>query len=148
MAKFGYFGGLWIWLRVQFFRLWTALLVLGAYGYLWVNEPEYLTWWKRAIDTLIEKSCGLLPYPWGDRVESTLGDFGLWVQITLTILLLRALVGILIVAFRRNHLYSRAARPPLAQRDTMLRADISPSPPSSRPKESAERGAKKTDKDG
>jgi hypothetical protein len=125
-----YLAGLWIWLRVQFFRLWTALLVLGAYGYLWINDPEYLTWWKRAIDTLIEKSCSLLPYPWGDRVESTLGDFGLWVQITLTILLLRALAGVFIIAFRRTHFYSRAVRPAPAPRDTMLQGDISPpSPP-------------------
>jgi hypothetical protein len=131
MAKSEFFGGLWIWLRVQFFRLWTALLVLGAYGYLWVNEPEYLTWWKRAINTLIEKSCSLLPYPWGDRVESTLGDFGLWVQITLTVLLLRALAGIFIVVFRRIHFYSHAVRPSVAQRDAMLQGDISP--PSSRP---------------
>ena len=121
-----YLAGLWIWLRVQFFRLWTALLVLGAYGYLWINDPEYLTWWKRAIDTLIEKSCSLLPYPWGDRVESTLGDFGLWVQITLAILLLRALAGVFVIAFRRNHFYSRAVRPPPAPRDAMLQGDISP----------------------
>ena len=131
MAKFEYLGGLWLWLRVQFFRLWKALLVRGAYGYLWVNDPEYLTWRKRSIDALIEKSCSLLPYPWGDRVESTLGDFGLWVQITLTVLLLRALVGIFIVAFRRNHFYSRVVRP---QRAGMLRGDTSSLlPPASRP---------------
>lgn len=134
MAKFEYVAGLWIWLRVQFFRLWTALLVLGAYGYLWVNEPEYLTWWKRAIDASIEKGCSLLPYPWGDRVETTLGDFGLWVQITLTVLILRTLVGIFIVALRRSPFYSRMVRPPLAEREAMLRGDISPpSPPSSGP---------------
>ncbi|HUC64793.1 MAG TPA: hypothetical protein VMA53_05165 [Stellaceae bacterium] len=134
MAKFEYVAGFWIWLRVQFFRLWTALLVLGAYGYLWVNEPEYLTWWKRAIDAVIEKGCSLLPYPWGDRIETTLGNFGLWVQITLTILFLRALAGIFIVAFRRNHFYGPVVRPPFAQRDAVLRGDTSfPSPPSSRP---------------
>jgi hypothetical protein len=133
MAKFEYVAGFWIWLRVQFFRLWTALLVLGAYGYLWVNEPEYLTWWKRAIDAVIEKGCGLLPYPWGDRVETTLGDFGLWVQITLTVLLLRTLVGIFIVGFRRSLFFGRAMRPPLAQRDAMLRGDTSFHSPPSRP---------------
>lgn len=102
MANQARMTGVWGWVRVQFFRLWTALLVLAAYGYFWVNKPEYLTWWKRATDTVIEKACALLPYPWGDRVEATIGDFGLWVQLTLTILLLRAVLGILLLAFRRT----------------------------------------------
>jgi hypothetical protein len=85
------------WLKAQFFRLWTALAVLGAYGYLWLHQPEYLTWWKRSINTLIEGGSGLLPYPWGDRIESTLGNFGIWVQLTWAILILRAAVGILIM---------------------------------------------------
>jgi hypothetical protein len=46
--------GMWAWMRVQFFRFWTALVVLGAYGYFWLNMPEYLTWWKRTVNTLIE----------------------------------------------------------------------------------------------
>ena len=48
---------MWTWIRVQFFRFWTALVVLGAYGYFWLNTPEYLTWWKRTVNTLIEKGC-------------------------------------------------------------------------------------------
>jgi len=123
MAKFDRLRGLWIWSRVQFFRLWTALAVLSAYAYLWVNDPEYLTWWKRAIDTLIESGCGLLPYPWGDRIESTIGDIGLWMQITLAVLLLRAVVGAFIVAFRRNSLYGSAPRPAAAEPTTTLRRD-------------------------
>jgi hypothetical protein len=75
------FAILWNWVRVHFFRLWTALLVLGAYGYLWVNKPEYLTWWKRSLNTLIEKGCDRLPYPWGDQIESTLGNFGIWIHL-------------------------------------------------------------------
>jgi hypothetical protein len=74
---------MWTWMRVQFFRFWTALVVLGAYGYFWLNTPEYLTWWKRTVNTLIEKGCDMLSYPWGDRIESTVGNFGIWVQITL-----------------------------------------------------------------
>ena len=31
---------MWTWMRVQFFRFWTALVVLGAYGYFWLNTPE------------------------------------------------------------------------------------------------------------
>ncbi len=56
---------MWTWMRVQFFRFWTALVVLGAYGYFWLNTPEYLTWWKRTVNTLIEKGCDMLSYPWG-----------------------------------------------------------------------------------
>ena len=69
--------GMWTWMRVQFFRFWTALVVLGAYGYFWLNTPEYLTWWKRTVNTLIEKGCDMLPYPWGDRIESLLWAFGM-----------------------------------------------------------------------
>ena len=29
----------WAWVRVQFFRFWTALAVLGTYGYLWIDRP-------------------------------------------------------------------------------------------------------------
>jgi hypothetical protein len=79
------------WLRSQFFRIWTAAAVLAAYAYGWLNFPEWLTWWKRTTTTLIERGCDLLPYPWGDRVEATLGNFGLWVQITLAIIAVRVL---------------------------------------------------------
>jgi hypothetical protein len=78
--------------RSHVFRMWTALAVLGAYIYGWVYRPETLTWWKRTTASLIEGVCGLLPYPWGDRIESTLGDFGLWVQITLAIIAFRIAV--------------------------------------------------------
>ena len=59
----------WAWVRVQFFRFWTALAVLGTYGYLWIDRPEYLSWWKRSVDALIESGSAQLPYPWGDRIE-------------------------------------------------------------------------------
>ena len=90
----------WAWLRVQFFRLWTALMVLVAFGYLWLYKPEYLTWWKRSVDALIEDGSSQLPYPWGDRIESTLGNFGIWVQLTLAILVLRGAVGLLLLFIR------------------------------------------------
>jgi hypothetical protein len=66
----------WAWLRVQFFRFWTALVVLGTYGYLWLNKPEYLSWWKRSVDSLIETSSGQLPYPWGTRLNRLLAISG------------------------------------------------------------------------
>ena len=92
--------GPWNWLRVQLFRLWTAVFILVVYGYLWLNKPEYLTWWKRTIDYLIESSCDKLPYPWGDRIESTLGNFGIWVQLSLAILSFRAALGLALLVLR------------------------------------------------
>jgi hypothetical protein len=90
----------WAWVRVQFFRFWTALAVLGTYGYLWIDRPEYLSWWKRSVDALIESGSAQLPYPWGDRIESTIGNFGIWVQVTLAILIFRAALGILLLCIR------------------------------------------------
>jgi hypothetical protein len=93
-------AGGWAWLRVQLFRLWTALTILGAFGYLWLYRPQYLTWWKRSVDVLIERGSSQLPYPWGDRIESTLGNFGIWVQLTLAILGFRAALGLLLLFIR------------------------------------------------
>src|SRR6201989_3040052 len=87
--------------RSHIFRLWTAFAVLAAYVYAWIYAPELLTWWKRTTTTAIEDGCGFLPYPWGDRIEATLGNFGLWVQITLAIVVLRVLMCLVISATRR-----------------------------------------------
>ena len=78
--------------RNHVFRLWTACAVLGGFVYGWVYAPEWLTWWKRTTSLVIQRGCGLLPYPWGDRIEATLGNFGLWVQITLAIVVFRIMV--------------------------------------------------------
>ena len=86
--------------RNHAFRAWTALAVLCAYVYGWVYRPETLTWWKRATTSLIEGVCDLLPYPWGDRIESTLGNFGLWVQITLAIIAFRIVIWMVLSTAR------------------------------------------------
>ena len=52
----------------------------GGYLYSWVYYPEALTWWKRSTTAAIEWACGLLPYPWGDRTEASVGGFGLWIS--------------------------------------------------------------------
>jgi hypothetical protein len=78
--------------RSHVFRAWTAAVILAGYVYGWLYVPELLTWWKRTTTTVIETGCGLLPYPWGDRVEATLGNLGLWVQITLAIIAFRILI--------------------------------------------------------
>ncbi|MFO1023793.1 MAG: hypothetical protein U1E70_01305 [Acetobacteraceae bacterium] len=98
-------GSLWAWLRTQIFRLWTAAAVLAAYAYAWIDRPEWLTWWKRATERGIERACAALPYPWGDRIEATLGNFGLWVQITLAIVVFRILVWLLMAM--TGHLWRR-----------------------------------------
>jgi hypothetical protein len=90
-----------LWLRSHFFRVWTAAIVLVSYGYGWVYCPEVLTWWKRSTTKLIEAGCDLLPYPWGDRTEATLGNFGLWVQITLAIIVFRIVIWLLLLIPRR-----------------------------------------------
>jgi hypothetical protein len=88
-------------LRSHFFRVSTAGAILAAYIYGFFDAPEVLTWWKRTTTGLIESGCNLLPYPWGDRIEATLGNFGLWVQITLAIIALRILLWLLISLLRR-----------------------------------------------
>lgn len=89
------------------FRAWTALFVLIGYAYGWLYHPETLTWWKRATTSLIEGGCSLLPYPWGDRIEATLGNLGLWVQITLAIIAFRILVWVVIAIPRLGTKHGR-----------------------------------------
>lgn len=86
--------------RSHVFRMWTALAVLAGYIYGWLYVPEILTWWKRMTTSAIEAGCDLLPYPWGDRIEATLGNFGLWVQITLAIIAFRILMWLVMSTLR------------------------------------------------
>ncbi len=95
-------GSAWAWLRTQIFRLWTVGSVLAAYAYAWVERPELLTWWNRATERIVEQGCSLLPYPWSDRVETTLGNFGLWVQITFAIVAFRITVWLALTPIRRS----------------------------------------------
>jgi hypothetical protein len=87
--------------RSHVFRLWTAVAVLAGYVYGWVYVPELLTWWKRTTTSMIEAGCALLPYPWGDRIEATIGDIGLWVQITLAIIAFRIVMWLIAVTAYR-----------------------------------------------
>jgi hypothetical protein len=95
-------------MRSHVFRVWTAGAILAAYIYGWFYVPELLTWWKRTTEATIEAACDLLPYPWGDRIEATIGNFGLWVQITLAIIVFRILVWVVMATARRM----RSRRPP------------------------------------
>lgn len=97
-------------LRNHAFRAWTAAAVLAAYVYGWLYVPEMLTWWKRTTTSVIEAGCDLLPYPWGDRIEATLGNFGLWVQITLAIIVFRFLVWLVMSIVRGSWIGRRRNR--------------------------------------
>ncbi len=77
------------------------MAVLGGFLYGLIYDPEWLTWWKRTTEDAVHATCSLLPYPWGDRVEATLGNFGLWMQITLAIAAFRVLMWLVVVAARR-----------------------------------------------
>lgn len=107
-------------LRSHVFRIWTASAVLAAYVYAWFYVPELLTWWKRTTTAVVEAGCRLLPYPWNDRIEATLGNFGLWVQITLAIIVFRILAWLVIVAVRCAWT-ARARRP---KRSTPVRSEV------------------------
>jgi hypothetical protein len=86
--------------RSHLFRAWTACAILAAYVYGWLYVPAMLTWWKRTTTKIIEGTCDHLPHPWGDRIEATIGNFGLWVQITLAIVAFRILMWIVIPALQ------------------------------------------------
>jgi len=88
-------------LRNHVFRIWTACAVLTGYVYSWFYVPEMLTWWKRTTTALVDAGCSVLPYPWGDRIEATLGNFGLWVQITLAIVVFRIVIWAVMLALRQ-----------------------------------------------
>jgi hypothetical protein len=93
--------------RSHVFRVWTAGAILAAYVYSWFYVPELLTWWKRTTEATIETVCGSLPYPWGDRIEATIGNFGLWVQVTLAIIVFRILIWVVMAVGRRMFVHRR-----------------------------------------
>jgi hypothetical protein len=101
----------WARVRSHVFRIWTAAAILAAYVYAWFDVPELLTWWKHTTEAAIEATCGLLPYPWNDRIEATLGNFGVWVQITLAIIAFRILVWLVMVVIRTMSTRRRPLRP-------------------------------------
>ena len=96
-------AAIWAWLRVQLFRLWTALAGNLRLPLATQSRISHLV--ERSIDALIEGGSSQLPYPWGDRIKSTIGNFGIWVQLTLAILIFRAAIGILLIFIRmmRRH---------------------------------------------
>ena len=79
------------WLRMHFFRVWTAAATVAGLMAAYYYRPEWLTWWLRTTTAIIERVSDALPYPWGDRIEIPLRVLGgsFWIQITLAILAVR-----------------------------------------------------------
>jgi hypothetical protein len=92
------------WVLTHFFRTWTALVTLVAFGAGFLYKPEWLTWWLRTTMAGIEKGSSLIPYPWGDRFEVALRGIGgsFWIQITLAILIVRIVAWLIGYGWRRG----------------------------------------------
>ena len=92
------------WARIHVFRVSTALVTILLLGFCFLYRPDLLTWWLRTTMGLIETASGLLPYPWGDRIEVALRGIGgsFWFQITLAIILVRVAAWFTAVCWRRR----------------------------------------------
>lgn len=64
------------WTQVQFFRLWTATAVILFFGLCFWYAPELLTWWQKTVLNIIHGGSDMLPYPWSNRVEYIMINFG------------------------------------------------------------------------
>jgi hypothetical protein len=110
------------WILMHVFRIWTALVTLVAFGLGFLYRPEWLTWWLRMTTAGIERTSGLLPYPWGDRLEVALRGIGgsFWIQITLAILIVRIVAWLLAHAWRRRRPLLTSTKPPVDRIGTLL----------------------------
>jgi hypothetical protein len=92
------------WTRVQFFRLWTATTVIILFGLAFWYVPEALTWWQKTVLRMIENVSEMLPYPWSNRVEYIMINFGasIWLQFALAIVVFRVLMWPIARWWRRN----------------------------------------------
>ena len=92
------------WMRVHFFRFWPASAVVVLFGLCFWYAPEFLTWWQKTVLRLIGDGSGMLPYPWSNRLEFVLTNFGvsIWFQFTLAIILFRVLLWPFILWWRRG----------------------------------------------
>jgi hypothetical protein len=89
--------------RVQSFRLSTALMAWGLLALAFFYKPEWIRAGMRAGTHAIEALGDALPGYWGAQAEIVLRELGgfLWIQITAVILLVRSVLWLLGVAFRR-----------------------------------------------
>lgn len=110
------------WARVHFFRFWTATVVVIFFGLSFWYAPEFLTGWQRMVLTMIQGGSRMLPYPWGDRVQFIMINFGasIWLQFTLAIIVLRILGWSIGGLWRRR----RRRRHRIAQRRVRSSGDL------------------------
>jgi ABC-type transport system involved in Fe-S cluster assembly fused permease/ATPase subunit len=92
------------WARVHVFRTGTAVLTLALLGLSFFYSPDLLTWWLRTTMKIIESAAGLLPYPWGDRVEIAMKALGgsFWFLITSAIIMVRVVFWLVAVGWRHR----------------------------------------------
>jgi hypothetical protein len=92
------------WARVQFFRFWTATAVVILFGLAFWYVPEALTWWQKTVLRMIEDGSEMLPYPWSNRVEYIMINFGasIWLQFALAIVVFCVLMWRIARWWRRN----------------------------------------------
>jgi hypothetical protein len=89
--------------RVQSFRLGTALMAWALLALAFFYKPEWIRTGMRAGTRAIESVGDALPTSWGAQAEIVLRELGgfLWIQITAVILLVRSILWLLGLAFRR-----------------------------------------------
>src|SRR4051812_28811962 len=89
--------------RVQSFRFGTALAAWALLALAFFYKPEWIRTGMRAGTHAIETVGDALPGYWGAQAEIVLRELGgfLWIQITAVILIVRCLLWMLGVAFRR-----------------------------------------------
>lgn len=92
------------WARVHVFRISTAVLTLALLGLCFFYSPDVLTWWLRTTMRTIESIAGLLPYPWGDRVEIVMRALGgsFWFLITSAVIMVRVVFWLVAVGWRHR----------------------------------------------
>ncbi|MGH7123599.1 MAG: hypothetical protein ACREFI_04450 [Stellaceae bacterium] len=103
-------------------------MTLVLLGLCFFYDPELITWWLRTTVRVIEFVAGLLPYPWGDRVEIAMKALGgsFWFQIASAIIMVRAVIGGVAAGCR----HWRAGRRPQAvdgnRAATLARREVDP----------------------
>jgi len=92
------------WARVHLFRIGTAVLTLALLVLCFFYSPDLLTWSLRATMRLIEDVAGLIPYPWGDRVEIAMKALGgsFWFLITSAIIMVRVAFWLVAAGWRHR----------------------------------------------
>jgi hypothetical protein len=83
------------WSRGRFFRFWTGAVVIAIFGMAFLYVPEFLTWWQKSVLKVIGECSRLLPYPWSNRIEYLMTNFGasIWLQIVVANFLFRVLMS-------------------------------------------------------